>query len=825
VGKYGKRITKLQYILNITPTNSDRQIPGRETVLDTLNKRLYKLDKVKEEIVEAITASKYSYDHGLRILLIGNPGTGKTTIIKAIAEAYGFPYDIVHLNAATSGLELKGTDSTYDNAEVGKLVKIFYQLGTTEAVIGLDEIDKMSSGSKDGNPADALLDTLSDEHLCYDAFLETSIDTRNTIYIATANSTENIPEPLLNRFRVIVVDDYEDEDKVAIAEDYVIPQLLEAYDLTESDIKFPREVLRNIVRRYCCDNGVRMLKDNIHSIIRKIINDWDEAGKLSSVVVTDEMVNSRLEPIADVNSLQMRYHRNKELFSKAVRTEIKEGLNRLQGTISEPREKEAVTKKLEYLTSIVPTKGGFETFDKDAFFACVSGTHFGMLSVKEKIAKSFNAKALKGKSYSSERLLLAGGPGIGKSSICKSIAKGLGIPYIKISLNGVSDAHTIKGFVRGYLGSDAGIIVRELARAKTTRVLIQLDEMDKLGSEHGVSASSALLDLLDNSSEYTDEFLGVPLDLSNVLFIATANDVSGIEPWLLDRFSVIQLDGYTYSDKEQILDGYLMPKLEKEYAGAGISFAITDEAKESLLKDYCTSFGVRDLEKALEKIANDLLFENAGATSIIIEAKDVGKSLGPKPIPRGNLLKENVPGFSKALAVSGDNSSMAFAIESAIIPSANDTCITGLPKESAIDSVKLAKTYIRTHYLTDGEDFGVHLHFGEGAVVKDGPSAGVAIMVSMLSAVFETPVVGNVAYTGEIDLFGNVFAIGGTAAKIQAAERSGCSKVFIPKDNYEQLSGEEIEQFSIEIIPVERVSEVVSVVLPDIRLSSKCLIR
>ena len=134
---------------------------------------------------------------------------------------------------------------------------------------------------------------------------------------------------------------------------------------------------------------------------------------------------------------------------------------------------------------------------------------------------------------------------------------------------------------------------------------------------------------------------------------------------------------------------------------------------------------------------------------------------------QANLLKKNIPGFAKALAVSGNNSGMSFSIESAIIPCDNSTCITGLPKESAIDSVKLAKTFIRTHYLENNEDFGVHLHFGEGAVVKDGPSAGVAILISMLSAVFDMPVEGNVAYTGEIDLFGNVFAIGGTLAKIQ----------------------------------------------------------
>lgn len=823
IRKGERSLLKLKYILNIAPTTSTRLIPDRKTILKTLNKRLYKLDKVKEEIVEAIIASKYSQDHGLRILLVGNPGTGKTTIIEAIAEAYKLPFEIIPLNGANSALEIKGTDSSYEGSDAGKLLKTFYQLGTTEAIIGLDEIDKMASGGKDGNPADALLDTLSDEHVCHDAFLETYVDTRNTIYIATANSTQNIPDFLLNRFKVIVVDDYEDEDKVVIARDYVIPQMLELYDLTSEDIEFPDTTLSYMVKRFCSDSGARMLKDNIHSIIRRIINCWDEAGEKRKVVVDNAMIDDRLAPVTDMNDSRLRYHRHKELFSKPIRDEVKRGFGVLQDTNTDRHMKEVISRKIEYLTSIIPEGGGFETFNKAVFNDCVSNTHYGLTSVKEKVAKSFYAKSLKKKGFSSERILLVGGAGVGKTSICKSIAKGLGVAYIKISLNGVADTHTIKGFEPTYAGSDAGVIVRELAKAGTNRVLIQLDEIDKLGRHNGVNASNALLDLLDNSSEFTDAFLGVPIDLSNVLFIATANDQAKMEPWLLDRFSVIQLDGYTYTDKEQILDNYLLPKLESEYIEAGIKFSISKDAKRLLLKDYCTSFGVRDLEKAIEKITNDLLYETADEHFVRIKARNVIESLGPKPIPRGNLLKKNVPGFSKALAVSGNNSGMSFSIESVIIPSDNSTCITGLPKESAIDSVKLAKTYIRTHYLPDCTDFGVHLHFGEGAVVKDGPSAGVAIMMSMLSAVFNTSINGNVAYTGEIDLLGNVFAIGGTLAKIQAAEQSGCTKVFIPRDNFNQLSDSDIEQFSIEIVPVEHVSEVVNTVLPSINAGNRSL--
>lgn len=212
----------------------------------------------------------------------------------------------------------------------------------------------------------------------------------------------------------------------------------------------------------------------------------------------------------------------------------------------------------------------------------------------------------------------------------------------------------------------------------------------------------------------------------------------------------------------------------------------------------------------------DKLYREPSIRCITIDADDVTYNLGAKPLPRGNLLPKNVPGFSKALAVTAGNCGMSFAIETAIIPGESSTCITGLPKESAIDSVKIAKTYIRLNYAKDCNNFGLHLHFGEGAVVKDGPSAGVAILISVLSAVFDVPVVGNVAYTGEIDLFGNIFPIGGTLAKIQAAEQSGCSHVFIPHDNFIQLRNEDLEKFSLEVIPVQHVSEVVDRVLPQV---------
>ena len=816
-----KELLKLKYILNInTSANFETTLTKRD-IVQGLDKRLYKMDAVKSVLAETIIASKFSREYGTRILLVGKPGTGKSSIIRAISDVLGLPNSIIHLNGTNSALEIIGTDPSYDTADAGVLIKTFYQLGTTLAVLGLDEVDKMASGGNDGNPADALLDTLSDAHVCYDAFLEAEIDTRNTIYIATANSTHNIPNFLLNRFKIIKVDDYTDDDKVVIARDYILPELLQQYRINSQDIVFADEVLSYVVKNYCSDFGARMLKENLHSIIRAVICSWDEAGK-HKVVVDKTLVDKHLEPITDSDSPEMRYHRNKSLFKKCVQDEIEKDFDILITPNLDSRRKETLKRKISYITAIIPEQGGFGAFDKDKFIKSVSTSHFGLAPVKERIAKSFYARSLKGENLSSERILLVGPSGVGKTSICESIAAGLRLPYIKIPLNGVCDSHYIKGFEPSYAGSDAGIIVKELAKIGGNKALIHLDEIDKLGKHDGVAVSNTLVDLLDDSSEFIDTFLGVPIDLSNVLFVATAN-TSNIEPWMLDRFEVFKLEGYTRSAKSEILDNYLLRRLEREYESKHIKLSIEDDAKYILLNDYCPSLGVRDLAISLQRVTEDLLYESARKKRICITKEDIVRSLGEKPIPRGNLPRRDASGIARALAVY-DNTGLAFPIETVVVPDEN-TIITGLPKESTIDSVKLAKTFIRTHYPSECGDFHVHVHFGEGAVSKDGSSAGVAILLSMLSAVFDEPISRDVACTGEIDLFGNIFAVGGVLAKIQAAEQAGCKRVFIPKENYTRLRESDVESFSVEVIPVEHVDEVISMVLPNIvksdRISNK----
>lgn len=807
---------RLEYILNVVQSFAEDITLTKEEIIAELDKHLYKLDKVKEKIAEAVIAAKYSDRKGFALLLVGSPGVGKTSIMKAVAKALGRKCFVIPLGSSTSIIDILGDSPSYDASDSGEVVKAFYKAGTTAIVMGLDEYDKAYSSAKEGgNISKAFNDALSDEHFFKDAFLGTYINTSNTIFIATANSTESIPENLLNRFTVIHVDDYTEEEKTEIASKYILPEILNEHGIKD-EVTVSAEVIRYIADNFCEDEGARDLKKNLETVVGKILSEWDTAGERSPFDVDIDFVDRSLECYVNKNSPAIIYRRNKHLYTPQISTEIKELIVKLRRSDIEPQLREKYEKKLDYLVHMIPSGNAFESFDKDFFFETVNKSHFGLENVKKEIAQVFNVSAMNGNSLTSNRILLVSSPGNGKTSLVGSIAKGCNSDYVKISLNGVSDETVIKGSPEAYVGAGPGAVCKAL-RKIGTRGIILLDEIDKMGSSHGVNAASALVDLLDDSAEFTDNFLSVPVDLSNILFIATANDISAVDKVILDRFTVIFIDGYTEKEKGRIISDYVIPKVIAELCSDKVKMEFSNEARALLTEAYCRSFGVRDADRAVRRIVRDMLFSiGKDETQVLISSDDVKRVLGKPMAERGNFPDEVYPGLSKALAVTGDNCGMAFAVETVLIPDDDSFTITGLPMESTVDSVKLAKSYIKRNYPGKLNNKGIHVHFGEGSVKKDGPSAGVAILMSMLSATFDKPITENVAYTGEINANGNVFNIGGTKSKIQAAEQSGCTRVFVPYGNYMELDESDLEQFSIEIVPVKHSSEVIKEVFPEL---------
>ena len=815
-GGKGRSERKLQYLSRISPCYKDRTSVDGNKLWNLLNEKFYKLDKVKQQIVDVLVSNERAGKRGFNMLLVGGPGVGKTSIMGVIAEAVNIPSEIIPLNGLSCPLELEGLDSGYDNSDAGRLIRVFSAHGTSEMVIGFDEIDKMSRDSKEGDPMNVLYRMLTGEH--EDKFLGCSVSTENTIFIATANSVRNIPEPIMNRFNsVIYIDDYSVEDKMKIAMDHIIPKILRKFDIEKEKIKFNKDAIRLIISEYCEDGGARDLEHNIDMIVRRMIS----IGMIdSAAIISSEIVRNVLDDMVP-ETQGILFNKHREEYPEKVAAEIKRCLEGTKVSVKSSDDRFAVDKmhqKLDYLLACKSESGEFsDDFDPVRFSDRLHENLFGMEDVIKEATVFYHTLSLQGQIMNSN-LALCGGYGIGKSEIVKNIASAINYNFVKISLNGIDDARELRGFSSTYVGSEPGRIIKGVKEAGSLKTVFQLDELDKLKPELSV----VLLDLLDRS--FTDNFLDVPVDFSDSIFIATANDWGNVPAVLRDRFIVVDVDGYTRNEKAQIVSDYVIPKLERSYAASGVSISIEPDAETYLLETYCPSFGVRDAEKAVQRIVGGKLVAQAGkedAMTIIINRQDVREYMGVEPIPRGNFPTEAIPGVAKALAVSNGNTGTTFAIETVLIDGDESLEITGLPKESATDSVKIAVANIKRMYPDKLKGKQIHVHFGEGSVPKDGPSAGVAIFISILSAVLNKPIMDkkpyDIAFTGELSLTGGVFAVGGVMEKIQAACDSGCTKVFIPKQNYDKLNKDIIGQFGCDVKPINSVNGgIVCVIKPEI---------
>ncbi len=447
--------------------------------------------------------------------------------------------------------------------------------------------------------------------------------------------------------------------------------------------------------------------------------------------------------------------------------------------------------------------------------------HYGLEKVKERIIE-FLAVQKRIQKMKGPILCLVGPPGVGKTSLGKSIAKATNRKFIRISLGGIRDEAEIRGHRRTYIGSLPGKIIQMMKKAGTKNPLFLLDEIDKVGNDYRGDPSSALLEALDpeQNKEFNDHYLEVDYDLSDVMFVTTANTLNILPP-LLDRMEVIRLSGYTEDEKVNISQKYLIPNQSKNNGLKKEEWSIDEAINRKIIRHYTRESGVRNLEREISKIGRKLVkkIDNKEKVNNPIKELDLKNLLGVEKFNYGEIEEENRVGVVTGLAwteVGGE----ILKIESAVMPGKGKMEITGKLGDVMQESVKAAKSYIRSKSLDygiippifDKKDF--HIHVPEGATPKDGPSAGVAMVTSIISAITEIPVNKNVAMTGEITLRGLVLQIGGLKEKLLAAHRAGIKKVLIPIENKKDLI--EVPKTvlnSIEIIPVKNVDEVLKVAL------------
>ncbi len=447
--------------------------------------------------------------------------------------------------------------------------------------------------------------------------------------------------------------------------------------------------------------------------------------------------------------------------------------------------------------------------------------HYGLDKVKERIIE-FLAVQKRIQKMKGPILCLVGPPGVGKTSLGKSIAKATNRKFIRISLGGIRDEAEIRGHRRTYIGSLPGKIIQMMKKAGTRNPLFLLDEIDKVGNDYRGDPSSALLEALDpeQNKEFNDHYLEVDYDLSDVMFVTTANTLNILPP-LLDRMEVIRISGYTEDEKVNISQKYLIPKQSKNNGLKNEEWKLNEEVNRKIIRNYTRESGVRNLEREIAKIARKLVkkIDAKEKVNTSLNEKDLSNFLGVQKFKYGEIEEENRIGVVTGLAwteVGGE----ILKIESAVMPGKGKMQITGKLGEVMQESVKAAKSYIRSKSLEfgiippifDKKDF--HIHVPEGATPKDGPSAGIAMVTSIVSAITEIPVDKKVAMTGEITLRGLVLPIGGLKEKLLAAHRAGIKKVLIPIENKKDLAEvpDSIKK-NMEIIAVKSVEEVLKIAL------------
>ncbi|MCF6187664.1 MAG: endopeptidase La, partial [Desulfobulbaceae bacterium] len=424
--------------------------------------------------------------------------------------------------------------------------------------------------------------------------------------------------------------------------------------------------------------------------------------------------------------------------------------------------------------------------------------HYGLEKVKERIIE-YLAVQLRSKKLKGPILCLVGPPGVGKTSLGKSIAKATGREFVRMSLGGVRDEAEIRGHRRTYIGSMPGKVIQSMKKAKKSNPLFLLDEIDKMGQDFRGDPASVLLEVLDpeQNRNFTDHYLDIPFDLSGILFIATANDLGKLPGPLLDRLEVIDFSSYSFQEKKTIAREYLLPKQLAAHGLTDINPQVTDNALGKLIVNYTRESGVRGLSREIGTICRKLalqVLKNEGEKSLpVIDEEAITPMLGPRKYRQEAAEGEDKVGVVTSLVWTRYGGEIMF-IEALAMRGSTNLILTGSLGEVLRESAQTALSYIRSHTEALGiaPDFydksDIHIHLPAGAVSKDGPSAGVAMAVALVSLLTDRPVHRNVSITGEMTLTGQVLPVGGIREKLLAGVRTGCVKVVLPAKNREDVA-------------------------------------
>ena len=506
---------------------------------------------------------------------------------------------------------------------------------------------------------------------------------------------------------------------------------------------------------------------------------------------------------------------------KDVQKKCMSELKKLKNMSPMSAEATVVRNYLDWMIDVPWYKKNDINIDLSKAINILNEDHFGLEKIKERIIE-FLAVQKRMEKLKGPILCFVGPPGVGKTSLGKSIARATNRQFIRMSLGGMRDEAEIRGHRRTYIGSLPGKIIQKMKKAGTKNPLFLLDEVDKVGNDYRGDPSSALLEALDpeQNTTFNDHYLEVDYDLSDVMFVTTANTLNILPP-LLDRMEVIRLPGYTEDEKINIANKFLLPKQIKDNGVKEGELDLSEGTIKEIIRGYTKESGVRNLEREISKISRKAVKQivSKEENKVSVNDKNLSKFLGVKKFKFGELESENKIGIATGLAWT-EYGGEILKIETVNMPGKGKMQITGKLGDVMQESVKAAKSYVRSKSLEYGiippvfEKNDFHIHVPEGATPKDGPSAGIAMVTSIVSSITKIPVNREIAMTGEVTLTGQVLAIGGLKEKLLAAHRAGIKQVLIPKDNEKDLVDipQKVKE-DIKITPVEIVDEVLKISL------------
>lgn len=692
---------------------------------------------------------------------------------------------------AVAGQVLSVDDEGGANLEAFNRINIEYIDFETQNVVGVQrpEIDDL-----DPQSANTMLIDLRDELLNYVTKFQWGLMARGYV-LAWKNMNELMVglSPFMN---------ITPEEKYAV--------------LAEDSTKARAELIAKYAREFMAINEVseeaKQAQKEIHEKAYR-----EDAIKKQISFLQKALDDMHPENVSEVRKFEEKIENSG--MNEIARKEADNVLNRMKQEGKDSHEYGLLYNYLDFVTSLQWKKEEPKEIELDKAMEVLDREHYGLKKVKKRIIEQLAVMSLN-KSQSGSILLFVGAPGTGKTSIGKSIAEALGREYVRISLGGIRDEADIRGHRRTYIGAMPGRIMDGMKKAGTSNPVMVLDEIDKLASSYNGDPASALLEVLDpeQNNTFTDHYMNVPYDLSDVLFVCTANSLDTIPGPLLDRMEVIRFTGYTALEKFSIAKDHLIPKAKKKAGISDENLIIEDDTIKALINGYTMEAGVRGLKKQISSLCRYAAVELVRNNKEILNVKpdDLSDYLDQRPIKHESILEKKQAGVVTGLAWTAVGGEILF-IETMLTKGKGNIKVTGQLGDVMKESVDIALSLVKSMYPEKAGIFeknDIHIHVPAGAVPKDGPSAGITMTTALASLINNIPVSPEYAMTGEVSLRGNVMPIGGLPEKLMAAARAGIKKVFIPdenKDDLKEVAKEVLDE--LEIIPVKKVEDVLNIVL------------